>query len=89
MSDNIQRGDDAGEASQPQRKRRLWQSFARALDQYLAYHVYQAISERALHRSKRQVDRYRRLMLRNDLAPSKAPVAAVRRGAPAMRPKSS
>jgi hypothetical protein len=42
----------------------FWQSLARALDEFFAYRTRRAVPEVALRRSKHEVERCRRLMLK-------------------------
>jgi hypothetical protein len=59
----------------------FWRALAQALDHYTAERMQRAVPEMALRRSKHEIDRCRRLMLKNSLAPVEAGVnsASLRR----------
>jgi hypothetical protein len=57
----------------------FWQRLAHALDELVAYRAKRAVPEIALRRSKHEVDRYRRLMLKSSMVPVYARAA---RGSP-------
>lgn len=65
--------------STPAQPRRFWRKLAQALDQYFADRTRRAVPEITLRRSKHEVARCRRLMLKNAMAPAEAPVSGVSR----------
>lgn len=60
-----------------QTKPRFWQRVAQALDQYFVDRTKRAVPEVILRRSKHEVARCRRLMLKNAMTPPEAHVSRV------------
>lgn len=61
----------------------FWQRLAQALDWLVIYRIRREVSASALRRSRHEVERCRRLLLRPSVAP-----AAIKRGAQARQPRS-
>jgi hypothetical protein len=57
----------------------FWRRFGQALEAYSVDRTKRAVPEIALRRSKHEIDRYRRLMLKGSMAPAEA---GIRRGPP-------
>jgi hypothetical protein len=62
--------NEAAAADAVARPLRFWRRLAEAFDDYLAERTKRAIPEFTLRRSKREIDRCRRLMHRNAMAPA-------------------
>jgi hypothetical protein len=55
----------------------FWQKLAHALDQYSVDRIKRAVPEITLRRSKHEVGRYRRLMLKSSMVPADARISRV------------
>ncbi len=60
----------------------FWQRLARALDELAVCRTRRAVPEMALRRSKHDINRYRRLMLKSAMAPVGARIGRANRAAP-------
>jgi len=62
--------DEAAAADAAARPSRFWQRIAQTFDSYLAERTKRTVPEITLRRSKREIDRCRRLMHRNAMVPA-------------------
>ncbi len=60
----------------------FWQRLAQALDELAVCRTRRAVPEMALRRSKHDINRYRRLMLKSAVAPVGARIGRANRAAP-------
>ena len=61
-----------GAAHGAARLRSFWQRLARTLDDYLAERTKRAVPDATFRRSRHEIDRCRRLMLKGALSPARA-----------------
>ena len=65
-----------GAAHGAARRRNFWQRLARTLDEYLAERTKWAVPDATFRRSRHEIDRCRRLMLKGALTPAHGPTHA-------------